>query len=92
MDPIVKKSIEELNEILTKEKKLILDGSTPLMDEKSNLESIDFVNLFINLEKNLKKKGRPTLTFDEMLKGVDQLKTIGSLEVFLNNKFKNKKK
>ena len=92
MDPIVKKSIEELNEILTKEKKLILDGSTPLMDEKSNLESIDFVNLFINLEKNLKKKGRPTLTFDEMLKGVDQLKTIGSLEVFLNNKFNNKKK
>lgn len=90
MDPIVKKSIEELNEILTKEKKLILDGSTPLMDEKSNLESIDLVNLFINLEKNLKKKGRPTLTFDEMLKGVDQLKTIGSLEVFLNNKFKNK--
>ena len=45
-----------------------------------------------NLEKNLKKKGRPTLTFDEILKSADQLKTIGSLEVFLNNKLKNKKK
>ena len=92
METVVKKSIEELNEMLPKEKKLTLDESTPLIDEKSNLESIDLVNLFVNLENNLKKEGRPTLTFDEMLKGVDQLKTIGSLEVFLNNKFKNKKK
>jgi len=92
METVVRKSIEELNEILPKEKKLALDGSTPLIDEKSNLESIDLVNLFLNLEKNLKKKGHSTLTFDEMLKGVDQLKTIGSLEVFLNNKFKNKKR
>jgi|TARA_B100001964_G_C14247628_1_gene608255 acyl carrier protein len=92
MEPIVKKSIEELNEILPKEKKLIVDESTPLIDEHSNLESIDLVNLFVNLEKNLKKKGRPTLTFDEILKSADQLKTIGSLEVFLNNKLKNKKK
>ena len=92
METVVRKSIEELNEILPKEKKLALDGATPLIDEKSNLESIDLVNLFLNLEKNLKKKGHSTLTFDEMLKGVDQLKTIGSLEVFLNNKFKNKKR
>jgi len=92
METVVKKSIEELNEMLPKEKKLTLDESTPLIDEKSNLESIDLVNLFVNLENNLKKEGRPTLTFDEMLKGVDQLKTIGSLEVFLNNKFMNKKK
>ena len=92
MEQIVKKSIEELNEILPKEKKLIVDKSTLLIDEKSNLESIDLVNLFVNLEKNLKKEGLPTLTFDEMLKDVDQLKTIGSLEVFLSNKTKNEKK
>ena len=36
METVVRKSIEELNEILPKEKKLALDGSTPLIDEKSN--------------------------------------------------------
>ena len=49
METVVRKSIEELNEILPKEKKLALDGATPLIDEKSNLESIDLVNLFLNL-------------------------------------------
>ena len=92
MEAVVRKSIEELNEILPKEKKLIVDKSTPLIDEQSNLESIDLVNLFVNLEKNLKKEGHLTLTFDEILKGVDQLKTIGSLEIFLTSKFKNEKK
>ena len=57
MKQVVKKSIEELNEILSKEKKLIVKDSTPLIDERSSLESIDLVNLFVNLEKNLKKKG-----------------------------------
>ena len=56
MKQVVKKSIEELNEILSKEKKLIVKDSTPLIDERSSLESIDLVNLFVNLEKNLKKK------------------------------------
>ena len=56
MEAVVRKSIEELNEILPKEKKLIVDESTPLIDERSNLESIDLVNLFVNLEKNLKKE------------------------------------
>ena len=49
MEAVVRKSIEELNEILPKEKKLIVDKSTPLIDEQSNLESIDLVNLFVNL-------------------------------------------
>ena len=92
MEQIVKKSIEELNEILPKEKKLVIKDSTPLIDERSNLRSIDLVNLFVNLEKNLKGEGQSILTFDEILKNVDQLKTIGSLKVFLTNKLKNEKK
>jgi len=92
MELITKKSVEELNEILPKEKKLIIDDSTPLIDEQSKLESIDLVNLFVNIEKNLKKEALPTLTFDEMLENIDQLKTIGSLDFFLSNKLKNEKK
>ena len=57
MKEVVRKSIEELNEILAKEKKLTIENSTPLIGEKSDLESIDLVNLFVNLEKNLKNKG-----------------------------------
>ena len=62
MEAVVRKSIEELNEILPKEKKLIVDKSTPLIDEQSNLESIDLVNLFVNLEKKPEK--RRTSNFD----------------------------
>ena len=86
MKEIVKRSIEELNDLLPKEKKLVIENSTPLVGEKSNLESIDLVNLFVNLEKNLKEKKNLTLTFDEILSNVDQLKTIGTLEIFLTNK------
>ena len=92
MELIVKKSIEELNEILPKEKKLIIDSSTPLIDEKSNLESIDLVNLFVCLEKNLKENKNYTLTFDEILQNIEHLKTVGSLELFLTKKFENEKK
>ena len=88
MQDVIKKSIEQLNEVLTKDKKLVIKDSTPLIDEKSKLESIDIVNLFVNLEKNLKEKGDYNLTFDEIINDVDKLKTIGSLEVFLINKFK----
>ena len=88
MQDVIKKSIEQLNEVLTKDKKLVIKNSTPLIDEKSKLESIDIVNLFVNLEKNLKEKGDYNLTFDEIINDVDKLKTIGSLEVFLINKFK----
>ena len=91
MQDVIKKSIEELNEVLTKEKKLVIKNSTPLIGEKSKLESIDIVNLFVNLEKNLKEKENLILTFDEILQNSDKLKTIGSLETFINKK-KNEKK
>ena len=48
----VRKSIEELNSLLPKEKKLKIKDSTSLVGTKSVLESIDIVNLFLNLEKN----------------------------------------
>ena len=76
MQDVIKKSIEQLNEVLTKDKKLVIKDSTTLIDEKSKLESIDIVNLFVNLEKNLKEKYNFTLTFDEILENADKLKTI----------------
>ena len=88
MKQVIKKSIIELNEMLPKEKKLEIKDITPLISEQSNLESIDLVNLFVNLEKNLKEKGDFILTFDEIINNIDQLKTIGSLENFLIKKFK----
>ena len=89
MQEVVKKSIEELNELLSKEKKLLAGEATPLIGEKSILESIDLVNLFVCLEKNLKEKKNYTLTFDEILQNIEHLKTVGSLELFLTNKFEN---
>ena len=88
MKQVIKKSIIELNEMLPKEKKLEIKDITPLISEQSNLESIDLVNLFANLEKNLKEKGDFILTFDEIINNIDQLKTIGSLGNFLIKKFK----
>ena len=90
MEAVVRKSIEELNSLLPKEKKLEIKDSTPLVGTKSVLESIDIVNLFVNLDKNLKEKKDFTLSFDDILENVDQLKTIGSLETFLNNKSEKK--
>ena len=49
MQEIVKKSIEELNELLPMQKKLLVGKATPLIGEKSSLESIDLVNLFVCL-------------------------------------------
>ena len=92
MKQVIKKSILELNEILSKEKRLEIKNTTPLISEQSNLESIDLVNLFVNLEKNLKEIGDYNLTFDEIINDVDKLKTIGTLETFLINKFKNERK
>ena len=90
MKEIVERSIKELNDLLPKEKKLLIKHSTPLVGEKSNLESIDLVNLFVILEKILKEKEKITLTFDDIITNIEQLKTIGSLIIFLNNKLKNK--
>ena len=92
MKQVIKKSILELNEILSKEKRLEIKDTTPLISKQSNLESIDLVNLFVNLEKNLKEIGDYNLTFDEIINDVDKLKTIGTLETFLINKFKNERK
>ena len=92
MKAIVRKSIEELNSLLPKEKKLEIKDSTPLVGTKSVLESIDIVNLFVNLDKNLKEKKNYTLTFDEILQNIEHLKTVGSLELFLTKKFENEKK
>lgn len=89
MKEIVKRSIEELNDLLPKEKKLAINDSTALVGGQSKLESIDLVNLFINLEKNLREEKKINLTFDEIIENTDQLKTIGSLEIFLVNKFKS---
>ena len=89
MQEIVKKSIEELNELLPMQKKLLVGKATPLIGEKSSLESIDLVNLFVCLEKNLKEKKNYTLTFDEILQNIEHLKTVGSLEFFLTKKFEN---
>ena len=66
MKEIVRKSIEELNSLLPKEKKLEIKDSTPLVGTKSVLESIDIVNLFVNLDKNLKEKKDFTLSFNEI--------------------------
>ena len=87
MKQVVAKSIIELNEMLSKEKKLEIKDTTPLISEESNLESIDLVNLFVSLEKNLKEKGDFSLTFDEIISNIGKLKTIGSLENFLISKF-----
>ena len=92
MKEIVKKSIEELNELLPKEKKISIGETTPLVSEKSSLESIDLVNLFVCLEKNLKKKKNYILTFDEILQNTEHLKTVGTLEFFLRKKFENEKR
>ena len=92
MKEIIKKSIEELNELLSKEKKISIEKTTPLVGEKSSLESIDLVNLFVCLEKNLKENKNYTLTFDEILQNIKHLKTVGSLELFLTKKFENEKK
>ena len=92
MKDIVKRSIEELNELLPMQKKLSIEEKTPLVGEKSSLESIDLVNLFVCLEKNLKEKNNQTLTFDEILQNIEHLKTVGSLELFLTKKFENEKK
>jgi len=92
MKQIIKKSFEELNELLPKEKKLMITDSTPLIGEKSSLDSVDLVNLFVSLEKNLKEEKNYILTFDDILENIEELKTIHSLEVFLIKKLENEQK
>ena len=92
MKEIIKKSIEELNELLPKERKLATKESTLLVGEKSNLESIDLVNLFVSIEKNLKEDKNYNLPFDEIIQNAEHFKTVGSLKTFLTKRFENEKK
>mgnify|MGYP001194827216 FL=1 len=92
MKQVIKKSIEELNELLPKEKKITMKNTTPLVGEKSKLESIDLVNLFVLVEKNLQNDKNYNLSVDEIIQNAEEFKTIESLEYFLNKKFKNEKK
>ena len=92
MKEIIKKSIEELNELLPKERKLATKESALLVGEKSNHESIDLVNLFVSIEKNLKKVKNYNLPFDEIIQNAEHFKTVGSLKTFLTKRFENEKK
>ena len=92
MKQFIKKSFEELNELLPKEKKLVIADSTPLVGEKSSLDSVDLVNLFVSLEKNLKEEKNHVLTFDDIMQNIEELTTIQALEVFLIKKIENEQK
>jgi len=87
MQKIIQKSIDELNKILPKKKKIKNEDSFLLISKKSNLDSIDIVNLFVILEKYLKKEKNLTLSFDILLKDIEELKTIGTLKSYLYKKF-----
>ena len=91
MKQIIIKAIEELNQLLPEKKKILVKDSTPLVSESSELESVDLVNLFVNLEENLRKNNF-ILSFDDIVKNADKFDTIGSLEIFLNNNFGNEKR
>jgi acyl carrier protein len=87
MQKIIQKSIDELNKFLPKKKKIKNEDSFLLINKKSNLDSIDIVNLFVILEKYLKKEKNLTLSFDILLKDIEELKTIGTLKSYLYKKF-----
>ena len=73
-------------------KEMKLKMSVKEIGEKSNLESIDLVNLFVSIEKNLKEDKNYNLPFDEIIQNAERFKTIGSLRAFLDKRFKNEKK
>ena len=87
MQEIIQKSIDELNKILPKKKKIKNEDSFLLINKKSNLDSIDIVNLFVILEKYLKKEKNFTLSFDILLKDIEEFRTIGTLKSYLYKKF-----
>ena len=88
MQKIIQNSIDELNKILPKKKKIKNEDSFLLINKKSNLDSIDIVNLFVILEKYSKKEKNLTLSFDILLKDIEEFKTIGTLKSYLYKKFK----
>ena len=92
MKEIIQKSIDELNKILPLKKKIKNKDSFLLINKKSNLDSVDIVNLFVILEKYLKKEKNLSLSFDILIKDIEEFKTIGTLKSYLNKKFKKFKK
>tara|TARA_B100000780_G_C20957373_1_gene382007 strand:- start:128 stop:397 length:270 start_codon:yes stop_codon:yes gene_type:complete len=86
MQEIIQKSIDELNKFLPKKKKIKNEDSFLLINKKSNLDSIDMVNLFVILEKYSKKEKNLTLSFDILLKDIEEFKTIGTLKSYLYKK------
>lgn len=86
MQEIIQKSIDELNKVLHKKKKIKNEDSFLLINKKSNLDSIDIVNLFVILEKYSKKEKNLTLSFDILLKDIKEFKTIGTLKSYLYKK------
>ena len=92
MQQIIQKSIEELKKILPPKKKIKYHESFLLISKKSKLDSIDIVNMFVILEKNLKKEKNLTLSFDTLLKDVEEFETIGSLKKYLIKKLTNDKR
>lgn len=86
MQKIIQKSIDELNKFLPKKKKIKNEDSFLLINKKSNLDSIDIVNLFVILEKYSKKEKNLTLSFDILLKDIEEFKTIGTLKSYLYKK------
>jgi len=86
MQEIIQKSIDELNKFLPKKKKIKNEDSFLLINKKSNLDSIDIVNLFVILEKYSKKEKNLTLAFDILLKDIEEFKTIGTLKSYLYKK------
>ncbi len=90
MHEVIQKSIDELNKVLPKHKKIKNDDSFKLFNKKSNLDSIDIVNLFVILEKHLKLEKDFIITFDVLLKDIYELETIGSLKSYLKKKLEKK--
>ena len=92
LEDIVKKTIDELNKILPQEKKIVNKDTSQLISAKSNLDSVDLVNLFVILEKNLNIEKKIDITFDDFLKNIDNLKTVGLLKSYLVKSFQDEKK
>ena len=88
MQKIIQKTINELNKILPPQKKIKNEESFLLIDKKSNLDSIDIVNLFVILEKYLKKEKNFSISFDILLNDINEFKTIGTLKSYIYKKFK----
>jgi len=63
---VVYKTIEELNESLPDEKKLVKEENTALFGKSSKLDSLELVNLIVLLEQNVEDEfGKSVTLADE---------------------------